>query len=68
MTLVPNWKDAWKFLSIQITGIGIALQASIIAFPDVKDWLGDAVSHCVGLLILVGVALGRLKCQTKEAP
>lgn len=67
MKLVPNWKDAWKWLSIQITAAGVALQAAILAFPDIKDWLGDTVTHCVGLLILVGIALGRLADQKRGA-
>lgn len=65
MKLVENWRQAWKWLSIQITAVGIALQAAVLAFPDIKNWLGDGVSHCVGLLILVGIGLGRLKDQSK---
>lgn len=68
MTLVPNWKDGWKWLSIQITALGIALQAAVLAFPDIKDWLGEKVSQCVGLLILIGVAIGRMKNQTPKDP
>jgi hypothetical protein len=63
MMIVPNWREGWKWLSIQITAVGIALQAAIIAWPDIKDWLGDTVTHCVGLVILAGVALGRFTKQ-----
>lgn len=63
MTFVPDWRQSWKWLSIQITALGIALQAAILAWPDIKDWIGDTASHCVGLLVLVGIALGRLKDQ-----
>lgn len=68
MKLVPNWREAWKWLSMQITALGIALQAAILAFPDLKNWVGDMVSHCVGLLILVGIAMGRLKAQPSVKP
>lgn len=63
--IVPNWRHAWRWLSIQITAVGIALQAAILAWPDVKDWIGDRVAHYVGLLILVGIAMGRFKDQSK---
>lgn len=65
MKLVENWRGAWRWLSIQIAIVGAALQAAIIAFPDLKDWLGDTITHYVGLLILVGIMGGRLKDQKK---
>lgn len=68
MNLVPNWKCAWRWLSIQITAVGIALQAAVLAFPGIRDWLGDTATHAVGLLILAGIAVGRLKDQTPAPP
>lgn len=65
MKLVENWRGAWRWLSIQIAIVGAALQAAIIAFPDLKDWLGDTITHCVGLLILLGIVGARLKDQKK---
>lgn len=64
MKPVPDWKDGWRWLSVQITALGIALQGAIIAFPAIKDWVGDTVSHLVGLVILGGIALGRFKDQS----
>lgn len=63
MQLIPDWRRAWRLVSLQIVAVGAALQASIIAFPDFKDWLGDKMSHYVGLLMLVGIAAGRLVKQ-----
>lgn len=63
MRLVPDWRSAWRWLSIQITAVGIALQAAVLAWPDIKDWVGDAASHYIGIVILVGIAMGRLKAQ-----
>ena len=48
--------------------VGFALQAAIMAFPAIKDWIGDGVSHGVGLLILAGIALARLKAQSETKP
>lgn len=66
MRLVPNWRSCWKWLSIQLVLVGGALQGAILAWPEAKDWIGDKASHYVGLLILAGVGLGRLKDQSKE--
>jgi hypothetical protein len=63
MKLVPDWRKAWKWFSVQLALVGAALQAAILAFPSIKEWLGDAVSHCVGLLILAGIVMGRLVDQ-----
>jgi len=63
MKLVENWRHAWKWFSIQLVAVGVALQAGVLAFPDLKDWLGDKLSHLVGLLILCGIAGGRMVKQ-----
>jgi hypothetical protein len=63
MKLVENWRHAWKWISIQLVAVGVTLQAGVLAFPDLKDWLGDTMSHLVGLLILVGIAGGRVVKQ-----
>ena len=67
MKLVDNWKSAWKWVSVQIAIVAAALQASIIAIPDLDKWLGDAVTHLVGLVLLVSIVLGRLVDQSKPA-
>jgi len=64
--IVENWRDGWRWLSVQITAVGIALQAGILAFPNLKEWVGDTVSQYVGLLILAGIALGRFTEQKKR--
>jgi hypothetical protein len=65
MKLVENWRKAWKWFSVQIALVGLAVQGAVLAFPDLKSWLGDTATHCVGLLILVGLIGGRLVDQKK---
>lgn len=65
MKIVENWRTAWKWLSIQIAVVGVAVQGAVLAFPDLKDWLGDTATHMVGLLILFGLVGGRLVDQKK---
>lgn len=67
MKLVDNWKSAWKWVSIQIAIVAAALQAAIITMPDLDKWLGDTVTHLVGLVLLLSIVLGRLIDQTKPA-
>jgi hypothetical protein len=65
MKLVPNWKDAWKWFSVQLALVGAALQGAILAFPSLKDWLGDTVSHVAGVVMLLGLVAARLVDQSK---
>lgn len=65
MKLVPNWRQAWKWASVQIAIVGGAMQAAILAFPDLKDWLGDTITHLAGLMMLVGLVAARLVDQSK---
>lgn len=66
MKLIPDWKSAWKWLSVQIALAAAALQGVILAFPSVHDWLGDFTSHAVGLVMIVGLVMGRLIDQGKS--
>lgn len=63
MTIVPNWRDAWKWLSIQLAVVGGAMQTAVLTFPDLKNWLGDTVTHLAGLLMLCGIVAARLVNQ-----
>lgn len=66
MKLVENWRSAWKWFSIQLAVVGAAMQAAILAFPSLKDWVGDTVAHGVGILILLGIVMGRVVDQGKK--
>lgn len=65
MKLVENWRSAWKWVSIQIAIVAAALQAAILTMPDLDKWLGDTVTHLVGLVLLLSIVLGRLVDQSK---
>lgn len=65
MKLVDNVRTAWKWFSIQLAVFGAAIQGAVLAFPSVKDWLGDTITHMAGLAILVGIVAGRLIDQRK---
>lgn len=63
MKLIPDWRKAWRFVSIQIAVIGGAMQAAVIAWPDFREWLGDTMSHLVGLFMFTGIIAGRVVKQ-----
>lgn len=65
MKLVENWRNAWKWFSIQLAIIGAAIQAAILAFPDLKEWIGETAAQVSGLLILLGIVVGRVVSQKK---
>lgn len=65
MKLVENWRTAWKWVSVQVAILAGALQAAMLAFPTIKDWLSDEVAHAVGLILIVAIVAGRLVDQKK---
>ncbi len=65
MKLVENWHSAWKWFSIQIAALGGAVQGVAWAFPAVKEWLGDTITHLAGAVMFMGLIVGRLIDQNK---
>jgi hypothetical protein len=57
MKLVPNWRAAWKWLSIQMIALAAVWESlppeAIAAIPD--PWSGR-----VTLALLVGAGIGRI--------
>lgn len=66
MKLVDNWKSAWKWVSIQLAFVGGAVQGAALAFHDVRDWLGDTVTHIAGAVMFFGIIAGRMIDQSKS--
>jgi len=67
MKLVPNWKSAWKWFSVQFVAAAGAIQLSVLAFPEtVRAWLPDWLTHVLAVLLLLAAALGRLVEQKKR--
>lgn len=63
MKLVEDARQAWRWISVQLAVIGGAIQAAAMAFPNLKDWLGDEVIHGAGAVMFLGIILGRLVKQ-----
>ena len=63
--LVPDWRKAWKWFSVQILVLIAAAQGLLEFMPSVKDFITPSIWHgaMVGLAVLAIV--GRLINQSK---
>lgn len=66
MKLVPNWKQAWKWFSMQSMALSVALLGGWQALPaDLKSEVPASWAMAVAIAILILGALGRLVDQRK---
>lgn len=68
MKLVENARQAWKWLSVQIAALGLAIEGAAAAIPSIKQYLSDTTLHWVGAAILVSIIGGRLIAQNGKKP
>jgi hypothetical protein len=69
MNLIPNWKDAWRWFSVQALAAIVALPFVWIALPaDAKGYLPDSLEPWVLMAIAAGGLVGRLVDQNKAPP
>lgn len=68
MKLIDEWRDAWRFLSVQLSVLGSALAATWVLLPKEQQ---EAILSLIGVdgpgvLAMVGflaIVWGRLKAQ-----
>lgn len=66
MKLVDNWKDAWKWFSVQALAVIVALPFVWASLPaDIKGFLPDGAEPWVLVVIAVAGVLGRVIDQSK---
>lgn len=64
--LIPQWRRAWRMVSVQCMALAAAVQAAWPMIPeDVKATLPPPVINWVSLALLVAGILGRLVQQPK---
>lgn len=70
MRLVPDWRQAWKWFSVQILAIIMVLPVVWVGLPaDVKAWVPQSWQIPILVLLGAGGIAGRLVDQKpKEAP
>ncbi|MEH6413884.1 DUF7940 domain-containing protein [Pseudomonas sp. CGJS7] len=61
MKLIDNWRQAWRYLSVQAMALAIALQGVWINLPDdLRAHIPDKIALSVTAGILVLGLIGRL--------
>lgn len=66
LKIVPDWRSAWRWFSVQLVALAATVQLSILAFPfEIRAWLGDDITHWLAVVLLFAAILGRLIDQKK---
>lgn len=64
--LIPDWKHAWKWVSMNCMAVALAIQGTWLSIPeDMRDHLPNHIaSISTAILLILGIA-GRLVQQPK---
>jgi len=66
MKLIPNWRRAWRMLSVQAMTLAAAVQGTWALIPeDLKAALPPSLVPAVSIVLLVAGIAGRLVQQPK---
>lgn len=66
MKLVPNWKKAWRWYSVNCPLLAVALLGAWAALPEkMQDSFTPAELKAMAIALIVFGVLGRLVDQTK---
>ena len=61
--LVENWRQAYKWLSVQMAGVLMALQVIYELLPAAKSYVDPKLWQWLMIGGLIAVIVGRLKAQ-----
>lgn len=62
--MVEDWKDAWRWFSVQLAAFLAVLPFVWASLPyDVKDYVPDEWRPFIVSAVAIGVIVGRLKAQ-----
>jgi hypothetical protein len=57
MRLIPDWRDAWRFLSVQLAAAIALLAAAYDYLPVIRDYVPEGWVKWAALLIIAGRVL-----------
>lgn len=63
--LIPNWKDAWKFISVRAMAGAAGLQLFAIEYPALVARMSDRWFHGITAVVLLYAIFGRVQDQKK---
>lgn len=51
--MIPEWKKAWRFTSIQLAAVLVALDMLAQYQPELKEYIGDEYARYLGVAIII---------------
>jgi hypothetical protein len=65
--LIDDWKNCWKWISMQSMGLSIAIQGVWLGLPDeIKNNTSKKLVNVITISILVLGAIGRVVKQPRK--
>jgi len=69
MKLIDDWKQAWKFISVQLAALTVVAQQLYTQFPQFQAYIPDKVFHNSMSVFVALIIVGRLiKQDSPDAP
>lgn len=67
MNLIPDWRRAWRFFSVQAMAWATAIQVTWMSIPEaMRTTLPETIVHWVTVMLLVLGILGRVVKQPPQ--
>lgn len=69
MKLIPDWKDAWKWFSVQALAVLVALPLVWASLPaDLKAFVPDGWERWILIAVAAAGLIGRIIDQNRQPP
>lgn len=66
MRIIPEWRRAWRMISVQCMTVALAMQAAWAAVPaDLRDTVPPSAATIITVVLLTAGIIGRLVQQPK---
>lgn len=64
--LIPEWRRAWKWFSVQIVALIAAAQGLLALVPTLKDYIHPTIWHWLMAGLAILAIIGRIVNQTPK--
>lgn len=68
MKLIPEWRSAWRFLSVQIAALVAILAALYDYVPQLQAWLPPGWMKWAGLVVILARVIHQPKLHQDNTP
>ncbi len=66
MKLIPDWRDAWRFLSVQLAAAIALLAAAYDYLPMIRDYVPEGWVKWAALLIIAGRVMHQQDTEDRQ--